>query len=179
MKKEKKLKREKTRRFPRIYIIDVIIILLVIAIGFGIYFRYSVYDTFGNSKNQVEAVVSFSISNINETTGYYIDIDDAVYFKDSGDEFGRIMPSSDNSLRAIEDEPAIEVVEDNGEYITVSYPMGTRIDAKGRIKCKGIFGSDGAFMLNGSDYMAPGQTFTVCTEKVTVNITVLDIQALS
>jgi len=134
---------------------------------------------FGNSKNQVEAVVSFSVSNINETTGYYIDIDDRVYFKDDGSELGLIMPSSENSLRAIEEEPAIEIIEENGEYISVSYPIGTRIDAKGRIKCKGIFGSDGAFMLNGSDYISPGQSFTVCTERVTVNITVIDIQPLS
>ena len=66
MKKNKKEKNteKKARRFPKFYIIDAIIILLVIAISLGIYFRYSVFDILGNSKNQTEAVVTFSVKNI-------------------------------------------------------------------------------------------------------------------
>lgn len=178
MKKDKNINKE-SRRFPRIYIFDVIIIILVIAIGLGIYFRYSLFDLFGNSKNQVEAVVSFSIENIKDTTSYYIDIDDSMYLKEDGTHFGTIIANSENSEQPLSESPASKTIYDNGEYITVSYPSGTRIDVKGRIKCNGIFGDDGAFMLNGSEYIAPGQTFTVCTETVTVDITILDIQKMS
>ena len=180
MKKNKENKKEgKVRRFPKIYLLDIVIILLVIAMGLGIYFRYSLYDLFGNSKNQTESIVSFSIKNIKDTTSYYIDIDDALYMKEDGSYVGMIMANTENSERPLSESPAIEVMYDNGEYVTVSYPNGTRIDAKGRFKCKGLFGDDGSFMLNGSEYIAPGQTFTVCTERVTVDITILDIQRVA
>ena len=48
MKKEKKAKKqagEKARKFPRFGILDAIIILLVIAIGVGIAFRYNMFQT--------------------------------------------------------------------------------------------------------------------------------------
>ena len=182
MKKDKRQRKERREsRFPKIYILDVIIILLIVAIGLGIYFRYSLFDLLGNSKVHVETIVSYSIDNIKDTTSYYIDIDDKVYIKNSGEDFGTIIANSENSENPLSESPATEIVYDyeNREYITVSYPSGTRIDAKGRIKCSGIFGEDGAFMLNGSEYIAPGQKITVCTEKVTVEITVLDIQKVS
>ena len=72
MKKNKKEKNSanRSRRFPKFYVIDFIIILLVVAISLGIYFRYSVFDILGNSKNQTEAVVTFSVKNIKNTTTF-------------------------------------------------------------------------------------------------------------
>ena len=179
MKNKENKKEGRGKRAPKIYLLDFVIILLVIAMGLGIYFRYSLYDLFGNSKNQTESIVSFSIKNIKDTTSYYIDIDDKLYVKDDGSYIGTIMANTENSERPLSESPAVEVIYDDGEYVTVSYPNGTRIDAKGRFTCSGIFGSDGSFMLNGDEYIAPGQTFTVCTERVTVDITILDIQKVA
>lgn len=176
---------EKVRRFPKFYVLDVVIVLLVVAIFLGIYFRYSIYDMFGNSKDQVDAEVSFSVKNIKNSSTDYVKIGDEVYFKDGGNTFGTIMASTENSTRPLDAQPASETVYISGEnkeenkFEIIHYPVGTRVDANGRIKCKGFFSQEGSFMLNGSDYIAPGQTFTVCTEKLTLEITILDISKIN
>ena len=111
----------------------------------------------------------------------YIKIDDEVYFKDTGDSFGTIVPYTENSTRPLHDPPATEIVyvEGTNEFKEILYPLNTRVDAEGKIKCIGSFASDGTFMLNGSNYIAPGQTFTVCTEKVTLEITITDISKIN
>ena len=182
MKKNKKVKNseEKSRRFPRFYILDAVIFLLIVAICLGIYFRYSVFDMLGNSKNQTEATVNFSVKNIKSTTSYYIDIDDKVYIKDDGSVLGTMMASDENSDLALgKMEPSKATFFDKGTEISVKYPVDTRIDAEGKIKCKGMFAQDGSFMLNGSDRLSPGQTLTICTEKVTLEITVISIEKVS
>ena len=173
--KKVKNKKEKVRRFPKFYVLDVVIVLLIISVLLGIYFRYSVFDMFGNSKNQVEVEVSFSIKNINYTTGMHIDINDKVYFKSDASDFGVIMASTENSQRPLREIPAQQTVNKDGEFITIHYPADTRIDAEGKIKCKGTFANDGSFMLNGNKFIASGQTETVCTERVTVSVTITDI----
>ncbi len=179
--KDKKIKNkeEKSRRFPKFYVLDVVIVLLIVSVLLGIYFRYSVFDMFGNSKNQVEVEVSFSIKNINYTTGMHIDIDDSVYFKSDGSTFGVIMANTENSQRPLHEFFAEQTVNKDGEIVTITYPPNTRIDADGKIKCKGIFAKDGSFMLNGNKFIAAGQTETVCTERVTVAITITDITEIS
>lgn len=177
--KKTKNKEEKIRRFPKFYVLDVVIVLLIVSVILGIYFRYSVFDMFGNSKDQVEVEVSFSIKNINHTTGMHIDIDDKVYFKSDGTAFGAIMASTENSQRPLREIPAHHTVNKDGEIVTITYPADTRIDAEGKIKCKGSFSKDGSFMLNGNKFIAAGQTETVCTERVTVAITIMDIAKIS
>lgn len=179
MKKNKKVKNteKKTGRFPKFYVIDAVIILLVVAISLGIYFRYSIFDILGNSKNQTEAVVTFSVKNIKNTTSYYIEIGDKVYFKDGGGEFGTIMASNENSDLPLGNmTPASVTFFDNGEEITVNYPIDTRIDAEGKINCKGIFSQDGSFKLGGSEYISAGQTKTICTDKVTMEIVIVGVE---
>ncbi len=177
--KNKKEKRntEKVRRFPKLYVLDIVIVLLLVAIGLGIYFRYNVFDILGNAKDQTSAEVSFVVKNINNTSIDYVEIGDEFYFKDTKNSFGTIMASAENSNRPFTDPPASETiyVPEKNEFVVVHYPENTRIDAEGKLKCKGSFSADGSFMLNGSNYIAPGQMFTVCTEKVTFEITILEI----
>lgn len=175
--KKEKTGGEKVRRFPRFYVLDAVIILLIVAVILGIYFRYSIFDMFGNSRNQVDVEVSFSIKNIKDTTSHYIDIGDSVYVKGEGTQMGVLLASDDNSDMPLGNiAPASATFVKNGEVINVNYPSETRIDAEGRLLCKGIFAQDGAFMLNGDQYLSAGQVLTVCTEKVTVEITVLNIE---
>ena len=187
MKKEKtekkqKLKNapsaEKVRRFPRFGILDAVIILLIISVIVGIAFRYNVFKTFTDLKDLDEFAVSFSVKNIESTTQHEIEIGDGVYFKDSGESFGAIMKSSDVSSEALNTSPSTQTFIENGSAITVAYPINTRIDAAGRIKCEGKLSSDGTFLLNGSDYLSAGQTYIVCTEKVTLEITILGIELI-
>lgn len=190
-KKEKKLKEEKEpkskrapsekkgRRFPKLGILDIVIVLLLISVILGIAFRENVFNHFANLQQLDECAISFSVKNIENKTQYYISGGDAVYFKDNGKTLGTIMDkSSSASSIPLNVTPSTQTFIENGSAITVTYPKDTRIDVLGRIKCEGKFASDGSFLLNGSDYISAGQSYTICTEKVTLEITILDIQPI-
>ena len=181
MKKDKSVKSTegKVKRFPKLYVLDVAIIILILAAILGIYFRYNVFDMIGNYKDQSEAQIVFSVKNIKDTTKSFIKINDEVYFKDDGSKFGSIMSGEENSNDALVGiVPASATFVENGNIITVADPSGTRIDASGRIKCKGTFGTDGSFKLNGLEYISAGQTKVICTELVTLEITILKIEKI-
>lgn len=185
MKKEKKEKikndsptAEKVRRFPKFGILDAAIILLIISVIIGLAFRYNLFSTFTELKNLNKYAVEFSVKNIESGTQTFILSGDAVYFKDNGKTLGTIIESSDASSIALTISPSTQSFIKDGSVITVQYPQNTRIDATGRIKAEGKFSEDGTFLLNGSDYLSPGQTFVVCTEKVTLEITIVSIEPI-
>ena len=178
-KKEKKQSSEKVRKFPRFGILDAIIILLVVAVGVGIAFRYNLFQTITQLQDLEEYTISFSVNNIEYTTPNYLTENDKVYFKDSGEEFGKITKSSDLSNMILSVTPAKQTFVENDKIIEVTYPENTRIDAEGRIVCKGTLSSEGAFLLNGSDYIAPGESHIICTETVTLQINILSIDPVS
>jgi len=179
--KEKKIKNEtkKEKRLPRFHFLDAIIILLVIAVCVGVFFRQNIFDLFGSFKNLTVTEVSFSVKNVDKNIILdNIDIGDTVYFDSDGSNFGTIMLNSDSAEFALSYFPAYEVFFEDGEYKTVYYPEeAQRVNAEGKIECKGIFAEDGSFMLNGSTYLAPGQTVVICTEEVTLEIVITDIEA--
>ena len=166
------------KQFPKFGVLDVAIILLIISIIVGLAFRYNFFNTFVKFQNLDEFAVSYSVKNIQQTTESFISSGDAVYFKDSGKSFGTIMESSNNSNMPLSHSPSKHTFFENGDSIEVTYPPDTRIDATGRIKCEGKFSSDGAFLLNGSSYLSAGQTYVICTEKVTLEITIVDIEPI-
>ncbi len=182
METENKIKNttKKGRVFPKFYVLDVAIIILILASILGIYFRYNLFDTLGNVQSKDQAAIEFRVENIKETTKTYISIDDNVYFKNDGRSFGTIMPYEENSNEALRTSYTSATFVENGNTITVSYPAGenARIDANGKIKCKGAFGDDGSFKLNGTEYLSAGQTMTICTELVTLEITILKIEKI-
>jgi hypothetical protein len=175
---KKVAKGDKIRRFPKFGAIDVAIILLIASIGVGIAFRYNFFNAFKSFQKSDECAISFSVKNIENTTQYYISSGDEVYFKDSGRKLGIIMESSDASSIPLTIAPSTQTFIENGSAITVTYPKDTRIDAIGRIKCEGKFSSDGAFLLNGVDYLSAGQTYVICTEKVTLEIMILGTELI-
>lgn len=187
MKKEKKEKKEKVakeastekvKKFPKFGIIDAVIILLVIGIVVSIVFRYNLFSTFVKLQDYDDCAITFSVKNIENTTQFYINSGDQVYFKDNGNIMGTVMESSEASSIPLTITPSSQTFIKNGEAITVMYPADTRIDATGRIKCEGTFTNEGTFLLNGTEYISPGQTFTICTEKVTLQITIVSIEVL-
>lgn len=175
---EKAQKKEKTRRFPKFGILDIAIILLVLGVAAGLALRYNFFNVFMSLQESDTYAVSFSVKNIENSTQYYINSGDTVYFKDSGKMLGTIMESSNASSIPLTIAPATETFIENGSAITVTYPKDTRIDATGRIKCKGKISNDGAFLLNGSDYLSAGQTYIICTEKVTLEIMILGTEII-
>lgn len=170
---------ERVKRLPKFGILDVAIIVLIVSIAVGIAFRYNFFNALSNLQKLDECAISFSVKNIESTTQHYVDIGDDVYFKETNKELGTIIESSDASKMSLTTTPAAEIFfVDDGSAVTLNYPLNTRIDAMGRIKCQGKFSADGSFLLKGSDYMSAGQTYIICTEKVTLEITVTAITPL-
>ena len=83
-----KLKADKKHKFPRFGVLDAVIILLVIVICAGIYFRYSFFDTLNSSKNLKECYVTFKTDKVTTAVTRELEIDDVVYFKSSGETLG-------------------------------------------------------------------------------------------
>ncbi len=178
-KNTEKVSGEKVKRFPKFHILDIVIIILIVAMLVGIYFRYNVFEIFGNFQNQSEAQLTFSVTNIKDSTQYYINIDDAVYLQSDGKSLGTIMRYEPNADYALKVYPSTEdFVKEDGTIISAAYPEDTRSDIEGKIKCVGTFSDDGTFLLDGSTYISPGKTLIVCTEKVTLQILITDISKI-
>ena len=178
MEKNKKHETEQTRSTPRFGVMDVVIILLVITAVVGIYFRYNILDILRNDRDMKDYTVSFSIEDIRYSTPDYVQVDDAVYFSDDGTKMGTVMESSQGSARALSERPAVKVfLTEDGLMERVSYPNNeSRVDATGRLLCRGSYSEDGGFLINGTRYVSAGQSLQVQTETVTVTITVTDIR---
>ena len=175
-----KTKPVKVRRFPKFSIIDAVIILLVIAIVVGIYFRYSFFDTLNSTRNIKECYVTFKTQNTTETQLDALAKDDLIYFKSDKSAFGTLTVESEEKPLPILTYPATNDVTLYGKtYLDVEYPQNVEnplIYGTGIIKCECSITDDGSYLLNGSTYIAAGQTYTVCTEKVTIEITITSIE---
>jgi hypothetical protein len=176
-------KPQKERRFPKFGVLDAVIILLVIAIVAGIYFRYSFFDTLNSMKNMKECYVTFKTDKITTNVSREMYDGDAIYFKSDGSSFGTLAVKSEEITMVIQEQPATSTVFKDGKtYADVQYPQGmdgSLIYGIGTIKCNCAVSENGSYLLNGTTYISPGQTYTVCTEKVTVNIMITDIEVVS
>ena len=180
MKDKKAKKQKKIKQGPRFKVLDAVIILLVITSALGIYFRYNLFDTLKNQRNMQEYVVSFSVENIRNSTTSYLNIDDAVYYANDGEKLGTLRGDSAESLNAVQVYPATEYfIDANGNTVEESYPKSdsptARVDIEGKILCTGSYSEASGFLVNGSRYLAPGQTIEVQTETVSFVMTVKEI----
>ncbi len=180
--KETKIKRE--RKSPGFKVMDAVIILLLLLAIVGVYFRYNSLDFFGKRLNLQEYTVSFTIDNIKNSTPKHVQVGDRVYFSDSGELLGTILPESNTMENiALKCSPASEYfVDETGTMIEISYPQdpnypeNSRVKAEGKISCHGFYTENGSFLVDGSTYLAAGKTIQVQTETVTVTIMIRDVQ---
>lgn len=174
--KKDKIKTEKSKKLPRFGALDAFIILVVIVIIVGVFFRYRLLDVLNAQQNLNDYNVSFSVENVRYTTPDYINIGDVVYFKDSGAELGVITNESEN-MGAFTVAPASEMFTDsNGNMIEVHYPNETRVSINGKMICSAQVSETGGILINGNTYLAPGQTVDVTTELVTMTIQINNIE---
>ena len=169
-----------TKNKAHFNVIDAIIILLVIAIGAGIFFRSYIVEKLWASSKTDDYVISFSIEDIRYTTPTYMNVGDKVYFSDNGEFFGTLLSESEN-VNALNITPASKFFTDPaGNVVEVFYPDAeSRVDVKGRIHCQGYYGEDGGFSIDGRHYLAPGQSILVNTELVSVTINIMSIELLA
>ncbi len=179
--KEKRIKQqENLKHGPRFKILDAVIILLIITSVVGIYFRYNVFESLKNQKDIKEYVVSFSVQNIRRSTTNYLDIDDVVYYEEDGEKLGELIGYAAESFNALRPTPASEYfVDQNGNTVQVFYPnsesMDARVDVEGKLLCEGTYSDESGFLVNGTRYLAPGQTVEIYTEMVSLTMTVKEI----
>lgn len=179
MKKNKEKRVVKEKSPYRFRALDAVIILLILTAVIGVYFRYNILDQLTNNKDHQDYTVSFSIENVRYTIDEYMKIGDQVYFVDDGELMGALISESkEMSTRALSITPASEFfMDEDGTMKEVLYPNNeSRVDAKGRIQCRGLYTEDGGFLLNGSKYLSAGQTVSVRTETVTVDIVIQNIE---
>lgn len=157
-------------------LVDAFLVVLVLAILLGTYFRFSIVDKLWAQTQTKEYTVSFSVENIRYTTPSYLNIGDKVYFADGGEFFGTLISESEN-MSVLSIVPASEYfVDAEGNLIEVFYPDDeSRVNAKGRIQCEGYYDENGGFSTGDRKYLAPGQSVTVCTELVTLTVNVISI----
>lgn len=176
MNKQKKIQDKKA---PKFGVFDAIIILLVILVVVGIYFRYNIVEWFSNSNGLGEYTLSYTIEDIRYTTPNFINIGDKVYFEDGNKLFGTFVEVSEN-MGALSITPASKLfVDSNGNIVEAFYPNSeSRINANGKLICSGRYSEDGAFLVNGSTFISCGQSVSVYTEYVTVSIRIDAIEAV-
>ena len=167
------------KKTPRFGFLDAVIILLIITAVVGIYFRANILDFLKNDRHIQEYTISFSIQDIRYSTPDYVQVNDTVYFSDDGTTLGTVMEATQGNAESLNCRPAVKVFQtENGTMESVSYPNNeSRVDATGRLLCRGSYSEDGGFLVNGNRYLSAGQTIDVQTELVTVSITITDIQA--
>ena len=171
---------QKEKRAHRFGVLDAVIILLVVCLIAGIYFRSNVIEWITNQRNIGDYTVTFAVDDIRYTTPNYINVGDKVVFSSNGETFGTIIEESDgNSRIALSVTPSSELFTDNGQIIEVFYPNNeSRVDVKGRLRCRGTYSNEGGFLVNGSTYLSAGQTVQVRTEWVTLDLRILQIDAV-
>ncbi len=167
------------RKTAHFNVIDALIIVLLIAVVLGIYFRFNIIDKLTQNDNLGSYAVSFSVENIRHTTPTYMNIGDEVYFGDTDEPFGVLISESDNNT-ALNITPSSKIFVDSSGNVVEVYYSGeeARINAKGRIECKGVYTDEGGFCVDGTRYIAPGQSLEIKTELVTVTVTVTSIDEI-
>lgn len=179
MKKNKNQDTEQIKQAPRFHVLDAVIILLVVLAVVGVYFRYTILDYLTGERDMKDYTVSFSIEDIRYTTPNYVHVNDLVYFADNGNEMGKLLEvSEDMSNIALSVKPASKTfVDTDGTIKQVFYPNNeSRVNAEGRMLCRGTYSADGGFLLDGSRYISAGQSIEIQTETVSVTIVITDIQ---
>ncbi len=176
MSRVKKDKSERKNR-PHFNAVDAMIIILVIAAIVGVYFRYTIIDFLTSDRNIEDYVVSFSVEDIRYTTPNYVSVGDRVYFESDGELFGTLISESENNKEPLNITLASkDFTDSNGNIIEVFYPEETRVNAKGRMLCKGNYSASGGFAIDGSRYIAAGQSVEVYTERVSVTLKITAIE---
>ena len=163
---------------PRFNALDALIILVVVLVLGGMYFRSNIVEYIKTAQNKQNYVISYSVKNISSSTYEYLKVGDILYFSESGDKLGSLMTAEADKQDVGTTSPGFEYfTTSSGEIVKVGYPESEeRIDFKGRFLCSGSYIDDGGFMLGGDTYVAAGQSFAVQTERVTFVITVTGIE---
>ena len=158
---------QKTKKRIPFSILDFIIIATAIAIIIGIFARYDIVKKLFTKTTLSEAKLSFVCEKLTP--------EQAAAFKE-GTKF-RTESKSFGTLQNVLSQKALIYVE-NSDGALISYEDDTLVDISGTFKIKVIRSEDG-YLLNGNEYIAAGSVFTVYSNGVRVDITVISIDDMN
>lgn len=171
---------EIVKQRPKFKILDAVVILLVLVIVLGVVFRFNLTENILGKKDIQDYTISFVIEDVRYTTPNYLNVGDKIYSASNGEQIGTLIQATDDmSNIALRVTPASKFFNKaDGTIAEVFYPNDeSRVDAMGRMACRGMYSPEGGFLLNGTAYLSAGQTILVQTELVSFIMTVTEIQA--
>ena len=151
----------------RFSVIDFIILLLVIACTVGIVMRYRLAERLFSDTARVEARVTF----IAEAISPY----EADAFRPNTDFYAN--DTFFGTLSSAESTPAV-IYYEKSDGVLSSYEDLSRLDLRGSFTVRAVFGENGC-LLNGNTFIAAGSVFTLSANSVSVDITVLSVEAVA
>ena len=163
MRGENKMENKKKKRFN---IIDLIIILVVLALGVGIALRYDFVGKIKSSTEDNTVIVSFLIRGADEEMVSAFNEGDVFYVSSNGMKLGELVKVSSS--------PAEKLVS-NSEGVYVSTTMPGKIDIRGEIRALGTMNSDG-FKLGGTFFMAANKNIELKSKNVNMEFTLTGIR---
>ena len=152
-------------------IIDLLIVLFIVLAAVGIVMRYKLADKVNLNATGDKFEIEFMIENIQKASEDYLTAGTPFYINTDSIKIGEIKEILD-----VRD--AVHILSDlNGNVIKSELPG--RIDVTGVMTCYGRTVKEGGYMLNGNSFVAPGKMYLVHTGKLSVNITIMNIEKVN
>ena len=166
---------------PRFGVFDAIMIVFLVAClvaaGFAFVFKREKGENVIDEKSKQECLVSFKCYNVSQ---YHADL-----IKD-GDEFFLVDNSEFGTVKGTPTQtPAETYVEKTDGTFVLSYAPSsdkdsvdkTKKDVSGTIAVRGVRdeSTDGFLVIGGGERIAPGKTFLMHNDTVSIHVTVIDI----
>ncbi|MBE6554633.1 MAG: hypothetical protein E7663_00170 [Ruminococcaceae bacterium] len=169
MNEEKKKNHSRTR----INCLDVFLILLLVLCVVSVWQRNNLKNLFESEDTLQDHTISFEIKALRATTAVLLTKDAVLYLGGEGEHhlLGRLLEDS------VAAPASVELSDGAGNTIQAVYPQDdarSLKDVTGTLVCSG-FSRDGAFFLGGTIRLAVNQTVSVCTERVDLEIRIIDI----
>lgn len=154
---------------PRFNVIDLVIILAVLALIAAAVLRSGITDEMQKTEANDRAEVTVIIEGVSPSVAEAFHDGDTLYCTKNGAVFG--------TLDHFDTEPFVKYMESlTGELIKTE--SQSLITLRGTVTCKGARTQEGSFLLNGTQFISAGSTFTFRNNTTEANLTVLSVSIL-
>ena len=155
----------KGRLFGKVSLIDILVIIVIIGLGVGIFVRNFVLETTAANNPSVTLTYRGKISSVNDLLLDNFHVGDDIFDNSYNDYYGTITK--------IEIVPAEEWKETaNGDYIKVKTP--NRSDVYLTIEAEGMI-SDGRYLIGRMYELEPNYKFYMYSKYIKFNISIMEI----
>ena len=150
-------------------IIDFLIIVAIIGCVAGVFLRYDLATKIGLNSNKDEVEISFMVMGLREGSTAALIEGDTIYWEQNGMEIGKLLSKEIS-------ETVHYILDENFEY--QKDPNEIRFTVRGVISGKGNM-TDAGFMLNGTQFIAPGKEMKIQSKNISTTLTVTAVKHIS